>query len=138
MIDFGALNRLGRDIRKKFEPKIDKKLRNREVHLISLIKKHPEEPFVFYSERLGLERSSFSYLAEMLELKGLIKRKNSDKDKRTKILVLTEEGCNLADEIEKQFQEYLVDLLKKLSKSEYKKLDSAVELVKKMMDKILI
>lgn len=137
MIDFGALNRLGRDIRKNFTPRIDKKLRNREVHLISLIEKHPEEPFVFYSERLGLERSSFSYLAEMLELKGLIKRENSNKDKRTKILILTVEGRNLAAEIEKQFQEYLVILLEKLSRSEYKKLDNAVELVKELMDKVL-
>ena len=89
MVDFGALNRIGRDVRKGFVPKLDIKLREREVHLLSLIQKHPSEPFIFYSDRIGLERSSFSYLSEALELKELITREDSKKDKRTKTMILT-------------------------------------------------
>lgn len=136
MIDFGALNRIGRDVRKGFEPKLDIKLRNKEVHLLSMIQKHPNEPFSFYSERLGLERSSFSYVAEILEIKGLIIRKNSKDDKRAKILTLSETGIALTDDIERQFQLYLENLLSILSEKELNDVDKAVEVIKKIMSKV--
>jgi len=136
MIDFGALNRIGRDVRKGFIPKLDVKLRNREVHLLSMIQKHPNEPFIFYSERLGLERSSFSYMAETLELKGLIIRKNAIDDKRVKYLTLSKKGISITDEIERQFQLYLENLLSVLSKKEISDMDHAVETIKKIMSKI--
>jgi DNA-binding MarR family transcriptional regulator len=138
MIDFGALNRIGRDVRKGFIPTLDMKLRNREVQLLSMIQKHPNEPFIFYSERLGLERSSFSYMAEVLELKGLILRKNSKDDKRVKYLTLTKKGISLTDEIERQFQQYLENMLSKLSKKEVNDVDQAVETIKNIMSKINI
>jgi DNA-binding MarR family transcriptional regulator len=138
MIDFGALNRIGRDIRKGFIPTVNIKLKNREVHLLSMIQKHPKEPFIFYAERLGLERSSFSYIAENLELKGLIIRKNSMDDKRVKYLTLSETGIALTDDIERQFQLYLENLLSVLSKKEVTKLDQAVEAIKAIMSKVNI
>lgn len=138
MIDFGALKRIGSDVRKGFIPTLDIKLRNREVHLLSMIQKHPNEAFIFYSERLGLERSSFSYIAETLELKGLILRKNSIDDKRVKYLTLSEIGIALTDDIERQFQLYLENLLSGLSKKEVNDVDNAVEVIKKIMSKVSI
>lgn len=136
MVDFGALNRIGRDIRKNFEPKLNIKLRGREVHLLSMIQKHPGEPFIFYSEGIGLERSSFSYLSEVLELKGLIERKDLTNDKRTKTMVLTKAGEQIANEIERQFQEYLEKLLSVLTKEEVTRLDDLVEELKKIAKKM--
>lgn len=136
MVDFGALTRIGRNVRKGFVPKIDMKLREKEVRLLTLIEKHPEEPFVFFSERIGLERSSFSYLSEALELKGLIEREDSLKDKRTKTIKLTETGKMVTDEIERQFQVYLTNLLSALSNAEVEKLDNSIEDIKKIMHKL--
>lgn len=136
MIDFGALSRIGRDVRKGFIPTLDTKLRNREVHLLSMVQKHPDEPFIFYSERLGLERSSFSYIAETLELKGLILRENSLDDKRVKFLTLSEMGIALTNDIERQFQLYLENLLCTLSKKEYDDVHNAVETIKIIMSKV--
>lgn len=138
MIDFGALNRIGRDVRKGFTPTLDIKLRNREVHLLTMIQKHPNEPFIFYAERLGLERSSFSYIAETLELKGLILKENSIDDKRVKFLTLSEMGIALTDDIERQFQQYLENMLSILSEKEVNNLDNAVEAIKTLMNKVNI
>lgn len=136
MIDFGALNRIGRDVRKNFNPSLERKLKRKEIHLLSMIDKHPSKPFVYYSERIGLERSSFSYLSEALELKGMLIREDSSKDKRTKTLKLTKKGKSITDEIETQFQAYLKKLLSVLSEEEYKEFDSSVEKIKELMGKI--
>ena len=136
MIDFGALKRIGRDVRKGFKPSLDIKLKNKEIHLLSMIEKHPSMPFIYYSERIGLERSSFSYLSEMLELKGMLKKEDSSNDKRTKTLILTEQGAIVAAEIESQFQDYLINLLSVLSLEEYREYDSSVEKIKLLMKKI--
>lgn len=138
MIDFGSLRRIGRDLRKNFVPILDVKLREKEIHLLSLIEKHPDEPFVFFSERLGMERSSFSYLTEALELKGFLVKTDALKDKRTKSLMLTDKGKLISKEIEQQFSEYLKDLLSVLSQEEKEEVDSCVETIKEIMAKVKI
>ncbi len=136
MIDFGALNRIGRDIRKSFEPSLEIKLRKTEVHLLTLIDRHPEEPFIFYGKRIGLQRSSFTYLVETLEHKGLVIKKDSNSDKRTKVLCLTEEGKLITRDIERQFEVYLTEKLSVFDKDELEKLNHHVEQIKLMMRKM--
>lgn len=57
------------------------------------------------AERMCLDASTVTGIADRLEAKGLVERRQSPDDRRVKELVLTEAGVALCREIEAQFDQ---------------------------------
>lgn len=90
----------------------------------------------FYSDKIDLENGSFTYLADKLEKRGLIKRVDAENDRRKKGLILTEEGHKTTDLINKQFREEISQRLNSLNAGEKENLLSAVKIIEKIKAKL--
>jgi len=119
-----------------FKPIHDIKLKESEYRTLMQIKMNEGESMSFYSEKVGLENGSYTYLATKLENQGLIKRISSNEDKRKKIIILTDTGRELTDNIFKQFISQMTTKLNVLSDTEKIKLESAFIIIEESLDRL--
>jgi DNA-binding MarR family transcriptional regulator len=81
------------------------------------------------SGKMGLEKGSFTPVAQKLIELGYITKNKTDKDKRKSILLLTEKGKRTANEYEKAHLEYLEEKLSVLEEDDRKSLMDAFETI---------
>ena len=94
-----------------FKPKVDIRLKKIEFKTLMEIKFSEGNSMSYYCEKVSLENGSFTYLADKLEKKGFIERIYDKADRRKKVLVLTEKGRAVTDEIHRQFEKHLMGKL---------------------------
>lgn len=101
------------------------------THLRTLLYiKFEEKPKMsLISGKMGLEKGSFTPVAQKLIELGYITKNKTDKDKRKSILLLTEKGKKTANEYEKAHLEYLEEKLSALEPDERNSLMNALETV---------
>lgn len=136
MLDFKELERFAMGIKRGFRPSVSIKVNKSEVDLLMLVSRKPDRSFREYGRRIHLEKSSFSYIVDLLVLKELVVKVEDEEDKRRKTLRITEKGEDLVKELGKQRDDYINEVLSVLSKDEKEELEKAVATVKKLNGKI--
>ena len=82
---------------------------------------------------LGLDRGYLSRTLKSFERRGLIKRTQSQQDKRHRFLALTSKGRKVFDPLNKRAQNEVRQLLSTLSRSEREKLIEAMETIQHLI-----
>ncbi|HHW73991.1 MAG TPA: MarR family transcriptional regulator [Firmicutes bacterium] len=104
-------------------------LNSSEKRTLIYIYKHEGSTMSEYSKKVGLERGSFTAVADSLEEKGLIGRVSGSDDRRICALVLTGEGKKIAREIDADFKRHLTAKLASLTSEELNNLRKALETI---------
>lgn len=136
MKDLKVLSKFDHFVAHGFKPDFEMKLNRKELELIQMLEKHPNEPMRHYGRHLRVEKGSFSYLVDLLEAKGLLVRVADEEDKRSSQLELTEQGLEIAAKIKEARDKHLEEKLSIFDEEELKELDSALETIEKLFKKI--
>lgn len=80
-------------------------------------------------EEFGVTNAAISQMLEKLVQQGLVMRTEDPQDRRQKILVLTQEGKEIAQESQRQREKWLSDLVNSLSDQEKEQVDAALRLL---------
>jgi MarR family 2-MHQ and catechol resistance regulon transcriptional repressor len=88
------------------------------------------------SQRLSIEKGSFTPVADKLIKLGYIINERSQKDRRVYEMSLTPKGKELAKDFVETHNDYITDLFSKLSQEELKAFSDALELVTVTLKKI--
>jgi MarR family 2-MHQ and catechol resistance regulon transcriptional repressor len=135
-MDIKLFDKFSRSILHSFKPEVGIDLKPKEFHLITMLMQKPDRPLHEYAHHIGLEKGSFTYLIQILELKGLLIRKDDFADKRRKTLILTEQGQALAKTLDEQLNNHIDHTLSGLSDSDQEKLKEAFETIKSILPKL--
>lgn len=119
-----------------FRPELDVPLNRTEVQLIVLVNHQKNKPMKFYGSRLNLEKGSFTYVVDSLEDKGYVNRVQSEEDKRSRSLVLTEKGQELANDIKSQHDEYINEKLEVFTDSEVEEIEKMTSRFSVLLEKL--
>lgn len=114
----------------EFEESYD--LKYVEAKTLMLIRRFPNQPMSFYSKNVFLENSSFSYVASKLEKKGYIIFEYNEVDKRSKMLILSEEGAKIALHCEEKITAHLNHQLQALNEANMDRLYEALDSIKEI------
>lgn len=136
MSDYKEFERFSRDLKRGLKPAVSVKVNKSEVDLLMLVSRMPNHPFRHYARMIHLEKSSFSYVVDLLVLKGLVEKVEDPEDKRRKSLVITDKGNELVKELGKERDEFISNRLSVLTDEEKVELDQALETVKRLGEKI--
>lgn len=120
---YDVFNKFAGYFRRGFKPETEPRLNPSEVELLQAIKRHPDMPLFLYGKVIRLEKSSMSYLVDLLEVKKLIEKQEDQEDRRRKSLTLTAEGEKMVEELNKQHTKFVEERLKVFTDSEKEKLD---------------
>ncbi|MCD4826379.1 MAG: winged helix DNA-binding protein [Acholeplasmataceae bacterium] len=135
-INFRVLEKFSKDIERGFRPEVEFKLNRNEVELLSLVKHKQELPFREYGRILHLEKSSFTYLVDLLEAKDLIVKLEDENDRRKKAIQLTDKGVKTVEILEEQHHEFMQERFKLFNDEEFEQLKTAVKVIEKLLKKL--
>jgi DNA-binding MarR family transcriptional regulator len=136
MLDFKELERFSRDMKRGFRPHVSEKVNRSEVDLLMLVSRDPNQSFRRYGKHIHLEKSSFSYIVDLLVLKGLVVKIEDEEDKRRKTLEITEKGEALVKELGQQRDAYIEKRLSIFTKEEIDELENVVKVTEKYGEKL--
>ncbi|MFZ7121983.1 MAG: MarR family winged helix-turn-helix transcriptional regulator [Eubacteriaceae bacterium] len=94
------------------------------------------DPMTEYSKRVGLNKGSFTSVADRLEKKELIERISISEDRRKYGLILTDKGKRIARKIESDFNEHVAKKVAQLEKKDILDLENSLETLVKIMYKL--
>lgn len=112
------------------------KLKKTEFHTLYEMRYYEGRPMSYYCEKVDLENGSFTYLADKLEKKGLIKRVFVEGDRRKKVLMLTDIGKELTELECKNFDEHIAEKLKRLEKREIDAMFQAIKVLEDVKQRL--
>lgn len=136
MFKLDVLERFHKDVKRDFHPAVTTKINRSEMDLLLVLNEVPNQPFGFYGHHIHLEKSSFSYIVDLLVLKELVVKVEDENDKRRKTLELTNKGKNIVQELQTQYETYYQNRIGIYSKEELKELEEAVIVIKKLSKKM--
>lgn len=136
MLDFKSLERFSKRLSRGFHPTVNVKVNRTEVQLLMMLQKDKDMPFKHYGSRLHMEKSSFSYIVDLLVLKDLVVKVEDEADKRRKTLELTDKGVELVNELEQQHKTYIDEKLSVFSEEEREELKNAVSVIHELGKKL--
>ena len=87
------------------------------------------------AETLGTDITTFSRQVQSLVKMGLVSKKPDSTDRRISILSLTKEGKDVADDIDKQMNQYLEEVFSNMNQEEKEMVVHAIHLLNKNMEK---
>lgn len=87
------------------------------------------------AETLGTDITTFSRQVQSLIKINLVTKKPDPKDRRFSILSLTEEGKEVADNIDQQMSQYMDDVFSNMSQEEKEMVLRSIQLLNKSMEK---
>lgn len=119
-----------------FKPKLDITIKKNEMRTLFEIDMHPNLPMKHYADTVDIELGSFTYLADKLEKKGLIKRVHSDSDKRIIVLNLTSAGKEISKKVKDNFDEHISELISTMDNEDLEKLSKAASLLEDVLSKL--
>lgn len=94
------------------------------------------DPMTEYSKKVGLNKGSFTSVADRLEKKELIERISICDDRRKYGLILTEKGKGIAKKIESDFNEHVAKKVAQLEKEDILDLENSLETLVNIMYKL--
>ncbi|MFA6801080.1 MAG: MarR family winged helix-turn-helix transcriptional regulator [Acholeplasmataceae bacterium] len=136
MLELDILEKFHKDVRRGFHPELPIKLNRSEVDLLMVVKELPKRPFEFYGHHIHLEKSSFSYVVDLVSVKGLVEATEDPYDRRRKSLELTPKGLEFVDELTAQYQVHYDQKMSIFSAEELKTLETSVAAIKILSKKL--
>jgi DNA-binding MarR family transcriptional regulator len=136
MLDFKELERFAKDMKRGFRPHVSEKVNRSEVDLLMLVSRDPNQSFRRYGKHIHLEKGSFSYIVDLLVVKGLVIKIEDEEDKRRKTLEITEKGESLVKELGQQRDEYIKKRLSIFTKEEIEQLENVVKVTEQFGEKL--
>ena len=85
---------------------------------------------------IHLEKSSFSYVVDLLVLKELVISVEDENDKRRKTLELTSKGKKIVEELNNQYEEYYTRRMSIFSEEEINELKESMVVIKRLSKKM--
>lgn len=138
MFKLDVLERFHKDVKRDFHPETTIKINGSEMDLLLVLNEVPNQPFGFYGHHIHLEKSSFSYVVDLLVLKGLVEKEEDELDRRRKTMILTPSGKAIVNELNKQYDAYYQNRMSIFSEEELNELKEAVELIKGLSRKMKV
>jgi DNA-binding MarR family transcriptional regulator len=89
-----------------------------------------------YSRKLGLEKGSFTAIADSLVKKGLVRRDEYSGDRRKHALMMTKEGRELADRLNAFYIDAIEDRLSVLNQEDLEALERSLETITSIFNTI--
>ncbi|MDN3954560.1 MarR family winged helix-turn-helix transcriptional regulator [Sporolactobacillus laevolacticus] len=102
-------------------------------HILYEIWRRPRQSIQTISETLGIEMSTFSRQIQTLVKMNLVKKSPSSEDGRVFVLSLTEEGKEVADQIDDQMNSFLDDVFSRMSAFEKETVVHSIKLLNASM-----
>jgi len=123
---------------KGFEGTCDFPFHLNQTHIKTLmtLKFDGEKPMSVISDKLNLEKGSFTPVANSLIELELIEKTSDSKDKRVYNLCLTEKGRDFSTDFCHRHNDYVNKLLEVLSEDEINHYFTAIELINEITNKI--
>lgn len=138
MIKLKDVERFTKDLQRGFRPATKVKVNRSEVRLLLMLNDMPERPFRDYGKQLQVEKSSFSYIVDLLVLKELVNKVEDENDKRRKTLKITEKGYALIAELQQQHEAYLKERMSIFTEDEMDQLENAFNVISSAGEKIRV
>lgn len=85
---------------------------------------------------MRLEKSSFSYLVDLLDTKKLIEKVEVEDDRRKKTIKLTLKGSEVIKNLQIQHHDFMQDRLSIFTSEELSELSNAVKIIEKLIKKL--
>ena len=104
-----------------------------QLSVISILEKHREQKVSELSFKMGLSNSTVSGILDRLEQKDIIKRERTKNDRRVVKISLTGESQDFCNDFRKKKEEYLTQLLKKLSEQEIRDIIKGLEILNRAL-----
>ena len=106
-----------------------------QLSVISILEKHGEQKVSELSFKMGLSNSTVSGILDRLEQKDIIKRERTKNDRRVVKISLTGKSREFCNDFRKKKEEYLTQLLKKLSEQEIRDIIKGLEILNRALAK---
>ena len=136
MFKLDVLERFHKDVKRDFHPAVTTKINKSEMDLLLILHEKPNQPFKFYGHHIHLEKSSLSYIVDLLVLKELVIKVEDVDDKRKKTLELTSKGLKIVQELVSQYDDYYKKRISIYSEEELLKLKEAISVIKVLSKKM--
>ena len=104
-----------------------------QLSVISMLEKHGEQKVSELSLKMGLSNSTVSGILDRLEQKDIIKRERTKNDRRVVKISLTGKSQKFCNDFRKKKEEYLTQLLKKLSEQEIEDIIKGLEILNRVI-----
>lgn len=108
----------------RFEPETD--LNPTETQALMMLAMHDGEPMSACSRQIGVQKGSFTAVADKLEAKGLVERRSDETDRRKVTLALTTQGREQASRMREVFETHMAKRLSGLSAGQLDRLHQAL------------
>ncbi len=108
-------------------------LRNPHIHAVMYLKINGPSPMSQIARFLGLEKGSFTPIANRLTDWGYITRESDDTDKRKALLVLTESGLDFARRVREERSQMFTAQIAKLSAAERKQFFASMNKIEDLL-----
>lgn len=108
-----------------------------QIILMKIIQKDYGKPMKYYGEKMMISKPNLTTVVNKLEGDGLIKRKDSENDRRIINLFLTEKGHKLLDFHTEQIKQDMLVRLEVLNDNDIKKLNENFEEMSNIFSKLV-
>lgn len=136
MFKLDVLERFHKDVKREFRPSTSVKINRSEMDLLLVLSRVAEKSFRFYGRHIHLEKSSFSYVVDLLTLKDLVSKEENEQDKRRKSLKLTSKGEQIVNELKEQYEAYYENRMSIFNSDELTELETAVKTIDELSQKL--
>lgn len=104
-------------------------------HILYEIDRQQHPSMQQVAETLGTDITTFSRQVQSLIKMNLVKKVPSQKDRRISILSLTQEGEEVADDIDQQMNQYFEEVFSTMSEKEKQTVIASIQLLNRSMAK---
>lgn len=104
-----------------------------QMHTVEVIGHHQDMRMKELAERLGVTTGTLTVGVDKLEKMGLVERKPHEKDRRSWLIVLTDEGKSMYEQHHKFHQEFTNEISRDLTCEQIKTLTEHLELILKRL-----
>lgn len=122
--------RFGQHVMHSFMEETELPLKQKQIHLLTMVNFSPGKSFTFYAKRVGLEKGSFTYFVETLVKQGLLLKKSDQVDHRMKHLSLTQKGYDVVKHIQDLEAQYMDSFFAQFQKEDLEHLLKAEAVIK--------
>jgi MarR family 2-MHQ and catechol resistance regulon transcriptional repressor len=131
-----VLPKMMKYLKGSFMPEMEKVYKKNELITLMEILNNPCKPMKYYVSQVGIENSSFTYIVDKLEKKGLVIRKANENDKRKTVLELTEKGKDITEDLRLQFESHISQRISCLDHKDLLQLEQATLTLEIILNKL--
>jgi len=131
-----VLPRLMHHLAESFQPNLSIPVKRSEVKTLFEMKEHPGMMIKHYQDAAEIGSGAFTYLADKMEAKGLIRRVTAEDDKRKTVLELTEAGKRLCESLKEQFDAHVLHRLSCLNAQELEEMSTVTNTLARLLKKM--